>query len=389
MDNAINGQRAMTADVTMPRVGAWHSDVESDGAEKLSGAVTLTVEGLPFVGTIIRSGVSGGRVKSKVVGGKGKLPTELPGKNYASGVRVRNVIDDILRECGETLSPTSETAVLAHFLGKWERSAGKASVCLVDVLEPVGAIWRVLADGTIWVGANAFPAQKIEHLLLDEDWVAGMLELAPERPDLRPGVTIHDQQISYVVHRLRPDSLRTEAYVVDSPGNHLEKLLSRMRREVDFSRKYSGRVVSQSGNTLQVIPDDPKLKGKGVGTGLDKVAIRTGFPGEVKVPAGARVMIGFDGGDPDKPYAEGWDGTTYDEIRLGNGTLPAGRQGDLVIVTPSVTAVTALAGVLFCALPGAPPTINPATLDPTNPLKFSVPIQFTGVISTGNPKIKE
>lgn len=396
----VAGLPLLSAEIRVPLVGAWHADIAADGATALAGRVEIAVDGVTFSGTVVpgRSGVSGGRLQAVVVGGAGGLSKALPAKNYAHGVSVgasvRTVVGDILRECGETLSPTSSTDVLAKFLGKWERSADLASRGIADVLEKAGASWRVLNDGTIWVGVDTFPDQEIEHVLEDEDWTKGVLDVAPAAPDLRPGVTFHGQRITYVKHTVGT-ALRTEAYVTGSPGNIFERLFRGIRREIDYSRKYLARVVSQGADgTLSVVPDDERIRGRG----MDKVAIRTGLPGSVKVPQGARVMVGFDGGDPAKPYAEGWDGTTFTEVQIGNGTLPAARQGDMVLCGGPTTAV-----ILTPVPPGVPAPPNAAIaagmpclmtfvqLPPTATLPpISTPSPYLpAVVSSGNQQIKE
>ncbi len=315
----INGAKLMKAGVRMPQVGPWHADAESDGTAALSGAVTMVIEGVTFVGTVIpsRSGASGSRVRTKIVGGAGGLSGTLDAKQYASGPTVGDVVRDVLDEAGETLSATAETAVLAASFPKWERSRGPASRALADVLESTGASWRVLADGTVWVGVETFPEQTVSHVLIDEDMGTGVLDLAPTAPDLRPAVTFLGHRITYVVHRLASSSLRTEAYVTGGPANSFERIMGGIRREIDFSRTYGARVVSQAGDgTLQLMPDSERMRG----FGLSGVKIRHGVPGSVTVPAGARCRLAFEDGDPGRPYAMLWDTAALTELKLGAGT---------------------------------------------------------------------
>src|SRR5690606_12571979 len=110
-----------------------------------------------------RSGLSGSRVRAKVVGGAGGLSRVLPAKNYANGVSVRTIVGDILREAGESLSSESSEAILSTALPKWERLRGSASRALVALLDQVGAIWRVQRDGTVLVTVEAFPETTVEH----------------------------------------------------------------------------------------------------------------------------------------------------------------------------------------------------------------------------------
>jgi hypothetical protein len=387
-DTTINNLPVLAGELSMPRGGAWHAKIQTAGESPLSGAVTIRSGGQAFVGTVLRSGVDGGRVLTRVAGGAGKLPTQLPAKNYANstGVKIRQVIADLLREAGEELSSASESALLDRTVPKWERSAGPASGALRDVLEPFGGVWRVLADGTVWVGPVSFPAQAVDHVLLDEDWIAGVLEIASERPELRPGVTFLGHRVSYVVHRFDPGRLRTEAHIVGSPANLLERMLEPVRREIDFSRPWPAKVTKQNADgTVQVLPDDERIRGRG----MDKVPIRYGIPAEIEVSQGARCLIAFAGGDPARPFVLSWESKAVDKVSINGGTLPAARQGDLVEVFPLGMTVTI----------GLPPGGTPAPLSSATPYPLffippppapSVPLPYLyAPISSGNPAIEE
>ena len=389
-DTTIQGISVLGGEITMPRVGVWHAKIQTPGDEELEGAASILSSGQTFVGTVLRSKVDGGRVLTRVVGGAGKMPTELPAKNYANaaGVKVRSVVADMLREAGEALSSDSEAAVLDRTLAKWERSAGPASGALRDLLEPFGATWRVLADGTVWVGAVSYPEQTVAHVPLDEDGIDGTIEIAPEAPDLRPGVTFRGQRISYVGHLLEPDRLRTVAYVVGAPSNFLERSLEPIRREVDFSRPYLCRVTAQNADgTVALMPLDDRMKGRG----LDKVKVRPGIPAEVKVPVGARCILEFAAGKPDDPQVTGWETTDLTELRIGGGELAVGRQGDIVTVFLDYVALNLIAAALTSPTVGAFAVVSapgPVVFVPFTPLTMPTPIQVSGSLVTGSAVAK-
>lgn len=363
----------------MPRVGAWHADIEVDTGS-LDSAVTLDVEGQLFQGTAVRAAPFSGRTRARVVGGGGTLSRTLGPKNYVRGPKVRAIVTDVLGGA-EALSPESNAGVLGAELSRWQRIESQASHALVTLLERIGATWRVLSDGTVWIGHETWPQMDPPHALLDEDWYTGVLTVAPEAPTLRPGVTLRGHRIQEVVHTLSRAELRTEAFLTSTSGS-LARFLGSIRRAIDYSRKYSARVAAQnSDGTLQVVPDDERLRG----SGLDRVKIQTGFPGTIQAEAGSRCLIGFDGGDPSKPYAEGWDGRNVTEMSLADGTLPAGRQGDMVISGGPSTFV------IFQGL-AAPPNGAVAVGVPYNVLWWTPPnppVPFlSGVVSSGNPKVK-
>jgi hypothetical protein len=240
------------------------------------------------------------------------------------------------------------TSALDARLEQWKHNDVPASRALQSICDNQGLIWRVLRDGTVWLGAEEYPVTKSKHVLIDEDWSAGTIDFAPETPDLLPGVTFRDQQIRYVVHRIRPGFLRSEASL-SSPGDLLDRFLAGIRQEIQFSRSYPAEVVAQNADgTLQVMPDDPKTRGKG----LNKVPIRTGLPGfKVKVTRGARATIEFENGDPSAPAVRDWEEgastVTSLEFEPGGIGAPACRVSDqLEVAFPMGLPISGMMGTV-------------------------------------------
>ena len=89
-----------------------------------------------------------------------------------------------------------------------------------------------------------------------------------------------------------------------------------------------------------MLPDNAALKG----TGLTNVPIRTGIPGaKATVAPGAKCLLGFEEGDPQKPYVALWGENVVISLAFANGVLPIARQGDSVIVA----GVTPGSGVAY------------------------------------------
>ncbi len=394
MSNAanVNGQGLVGTTITMPRVGAWHAEIELDTETAPTGSVTIASDGIEFNGTVVRSGVFASMSKARVVGGNGGLSKDIGARHYIGGtVTVGSVVRDLLRDCGETLSLTSDPNTLTHGLAKWERSQGRASHSLVAVLDAVGASWRVLRDGTVWIGVDTWPAATLKHDVLDEDWAQGLICLASDAPELEPGTTLDGQRIETVIHRIADRVLRTEASTV-SPSSSLNRFLGGIRRQVDFAKLYPCKVATQHNDgSLSLVPDDDKMRGYGVG----KVRPRHGLPGfKVVVKPGARVMLGFDAGDPARPYASLWDAegaSAVDHIAFNDGMQSVTRVGDLVQSggTGTIVTLTPVAAILPAPLAPAvgiamPYFISFSSIPPT-PLSAS---PLYGSVMTGCEKLK-
>lgn len=357
----IGGINVLSAEVAMPYVGIWHIDGEAGGDTKLNGAQVLEDHGIEFSGTILRCTVIGGRMKFRLVGGGGGLSKELQPAHW-SRPTVGSLVRSILSECRERLSETVAADLLSRQIDQWKRNKTPASRALQAICDKQGLIWRVLRDGTVWIGKEEYPETTTKHVLIDEDWSAGVIDFAPEAPDLLPCVTFRDQRIRYVVHRITPTALRSEA-CLETPGGLLDRFLAGVRQEIDYSRSYPARVVVQNSDaagTLQVQPDEDKIKG----SGLNKVQIRTGLPGfAVKVAGGSRVSLEFENGDPSLPRATSWDSdpskVTSVEFEPGGAHSPVCRIGDEIEI----------------ALPMNLPlmtTAGPATLTVTTPVRGTI-----------------
>lgn len=349
----INGLPVVSATVEMPYVGVWHvSSLEASGstAPEVGSVQTLSINGVQFSCAVTRATAIAGRVKMRLAGGKGRLVREIAARHWSMPT-VGAIIRAILAECGETLAPVASTAatavngatidptILSVKLPQWKTNAIQASRAMQRVCDHQGLIWRVLRDGTVWIGTEAYPEQTVKHTLIDEDWASGAIDFAPDAPDLKPGVTFRGQQIRYVVHTLT----RSEA-CLETPSGLLDRFLSGIRQEIQFSRSYPAEVIAQNADgTLQLRPIDTTIKGGG----LNNVPIRTGLPGfEVRVPKGAIVSLEFNNGDPSDPRASLWTQKTgVTSLAFGDGVRGFARVGDQVqVVAPPAMPITGTLG---------------------------------------------
>lgn len=409
------GSPVLRGSVHLPRVGAWQADLELDVDVVPTGEVELRVgRALTLRGTVVSGGLFAGEARVRVVGGRGKLSTELPARWYV-GAPLSLVLGGVADEAGERLSTTIDAVLLATpMLPAWGRTAGPAALALQQLAQTISVSWRVLPDGTLWLGEERWPAATgmADLVVLDEHRGEGRLLLSTEEPTLLPGQQLAQGKVSSVTYELSPSALRadvwlervgTGATVPDRLKAALEGLLRAvLGRRLDYLARYEAVVVRQDGaGLLEVTPSDQRLPP------LTRVPIRLGLPGTtVKVKAGARVILGFEAGDPRRPFADLWSPDSLDEItisadtkatilapdiKLGGANLPAARQGDLVAVGGPLTLYwLTVPGTL--PSPGSPPV--PALLNTPLQLWSQQPPgpplpQLYGTIMTGNPSVRE
>jgi hypothetical protein len=318
----LNGRGVYWGELRIPRIGAWDGDfgVAREGAENVSGAVEIRIGSRTWKGTARRSGENKGVLHVRVVGGAGGLASVLPAKAY-QGVPVRIPLEDLLREAGETLAATSDAATLGVVLSKWNRREGHAGMALASLLEASGASWRVLADGSVWIGPETWPAASlVDYGYVEQAPGAGAIEIIATDPTVYPGEMFRDQRVSVVTHRLDGRRIRTRILTEETQkADRLKDALLGVVRSafpsLDFLASYPARVVTQnSDGTLELVPDDARL------ASLSNVPIRYGVPGvTAKVPAGSRVLLGFAGGVPSLPIATVWESGEPTEIVIGPG----------------------------------------------------------------------
>lgn len=89
-------------------------------------------------------------------------------------------------------------------------------------------------------------------------------------------------------------------------------LVRHLTAHTDYHALYPAEVKGQNDDkTLELRPDSQDLPG------FSRVAIRHGLPGvTVTVKRGARVLLGFEGGNPQKPYASLWTADSLDTLTV-------------------------------------------------------------------------
>jgi hypothetical protein len=330
-----SGEILLTTEVTMPRRGEWTAIVGTDpqgiAPEPPTGPFVFEIEGVEWRGTAkpARSGASqGGRMRVSVVGGAGGLAHDLDVRNYGGGVtRAKTVVDDILRDAGETLSAESDSALLATRIEGWQRAAMPGRRALDRICDKIGATWRILRDGTVWIGVDTWPEVEPDGIVQDDDWADGVIFLAPDTPSMVPGIVVRGQRVEEVVHRLSRAGLRTELRATGI-RQVMDAALEPVRQEGQYSKRYRCKVVSQGADgRVDVLVDDERMRGRGVA----KCAVRVGIPGTtVTALAGARCLVGWDDGDPALPYVSDWEsGTAFTQIEIGESPRPVARVGDI------------------------------------------------------------
>jgi hypothetical protein len=202
--------------ICLPRIGAWHADLETAGGSALAGRVELKIDRGPvLVGTVVRGEVTNGVWRGRVVAGAGGLSQTATPRHFDRPM-LRDVLAAAAGDGGEALSATSDDAVLALRLPRWTTIAAPVGQVLRAAIEargPAGVAWRHLPDGTIWVGVETWPEAPVtnprELARSPEDRT---LDLGLDAAWLAPGSTILGLRVDYVEIAIDAKGARVRAW---------------------------------------------------------------------------------------------------------------------------------------------------------------------------------
>jgi hypothetical protein len=161
-------------------------------------------------------------------------------------------------------------------------------------------------------------------------------------------------------------------------ASFIDALLGRSTESLarwDYLPLYPCTVDAQAGDgTLDLRPDDVVISG----SGLSGIPLKTGMPGwAVSAPSGTRVLLGFEGGDPARPYALQWEHTSsVTQLVFDGGTKAVARVDDGVNM-----------GTLSGAAGATPVTFSYTPADGGIPVVTQSLKLNGGIITSGNTKL--
>lgn len=157
-------------------------------------------------------------------------------------------------------------------------------------------------------------------------------------------------------------------------------------RDCRYHRHYPCTVEFIHGDdAVDVTPDDDAIKGEG----LSHIRPDPGIPNSgIRPTTGARCLVGFKSGDPEKAFISSWESGGIDRVSLDGGASGIAAIGDPVEVL--LATPYAIGGFIDGTLqpPGAPPP-PPVTLlgVPVTGTATLAPGSVTAIVATGNPAV--
>jgi hypothetical protein len=208
------GLPVVSGTVWLPRSGAWVAELQVDGRENVTGAVDLRIsQARTMRGTVSRGALVEGSVRLRVAAGAAGLEKAVSPKHYTTP-SLRVVLLDILKEAGETLSATAEAVIMNQVLEHWTLRRMSAARAIAALLEraPADAVWRVLDDGSVWVGRDTWASIAADAAEVAELPEHREVELALYQPDVRPGTTLNGRRVDSAEVRIMGASVRATVW---------------------------------------------------------------------------------------------------------------------------------------------------------------------------------
>lgn len=192
--------------VLLPRTGVWLANLTVDERDPLPDRVALKLGEVEMPAAVAKAELIGGMTEARLVGGAGGLGETARTKHYHRPL-VRHVFDDLLRDSGETQASTSTATVLSKDLEAWTTIALSTGAILASLCRVAGSEvnWRVLADGTVWIGTETWPDSQVVSRSIESDGSNAAGIVGTDVPGLWPGTLLGGRKVDYVRHDLDAD----------------------------------------------------------------------------------------------------------------------------------------------------------------------------------------
>lgn len=350
----INGVAVLSGSISMPLVGVWTADLvidQPDGSGFDAGTEVSIVSGDFSLSGVVapdRTGDFLDAVHVRVFGGKGGMKKTATARSYVQpGAFVRDVVNGLMNDSGESISSTALQSFMSTNLPAWSvlsMSVSQALQTLIDVVSP-GLNLRILADGTLWIGSESWPESGAAFDILSQDPTQGVFELGVESPQIVPGVSLAGiGNVGRVEHTIESGRIRSRVWLAQTLDRGvlaaIKSIVDQSMAALDYHALYIAKVKGQSADltTVDIQPVKPNVGG------LQRVAVRAGTGVKVQFATDATVLLGWDGGDPSSPYVlGGLSGESPQLIQLA-GNDPLITKQDFQALIAAINGITYLPG---------------------------------------------
>ncbi len=320
--------------------GTWVADLIADQA--FAGSFQLQ-DGSTWVGRKVSEIQDRGRYFAKVVGGSGSLGATVLDQFYQGRVSLQVIVNAVCAAAGGSNDRGEVAGNIAPgvFLEQYQRFVGLRSEALDAIAKAAGGAVTPGADPLLWwVGRDGFLQMQRPDTTtggrsntkivtgtqdMDKVDVDGSVELVnPSNAELGATYAATSQAVRHIRWKQTADRFCARLSFVP--------FIFRAPTQTKYDRMYDAKIVTDNGDgTVDVLAYRSPSEGKAPAFQVSRVQLFCGVPGsKVSMNAGEEVMLGFFGGDPQKPFCASMkqDATATKEVArkgdsVNGGTLTA------------------------------------------------------------------
>lgn len=301
----LKGKRYIQGRIVIPYWGTWTADLVLADPIKIEGASALVLGNLEMQGfsRTGRSVVYAGKSAARVVGGKAGAWNKVispKGYSHAAGVKLKTLLQDAARACGEEIVVANDKTVGTL----WGRKSMRAS-----------SVLKLLIDGEWWMGIDGVTqtsdrvTTKIssQFTILDYKPNLGQFEIATESyKDWMPGRKFSaptldvEHSISSVTFTIGDGKVRVTVLTDETPHERLLKEIRAIIRDEVMRLEYGSIVQYEITKAEeQKISCKPAAGADSPWPSLKDVPLKSSLMGEVVTPTeGKKCLILFMDDDP-------------------------------------------------------------------------------------------
>ena len=387
-DASVGSSGIVNGSLLIKRRGNWTlyaNDLDGDDAP--SGVVSCEWLGTQLLGHVLRSGKADGAVDAVITGGRTEHSKRLSAAMYDYQVPVFMILQAIITEQGEQASATISVDLLKRTLPRYTKVAGTFGQQLDQLADALGCVWRILLDGSLWIGVDTFAAAAAFDHVLSADWRPGSsrLLIEPDAVGLLPGQSYSGPQgytgaafsvrVGDIKYCIGPEKTTAIAWALDARADGesgisqpLRAIIREETAQSRYHKPHAGKVLLQRPDgTLDVKLDDPDF------ADLTSAQVRVPVAGaKLTVPLDARCIVEFEEGDENLAVV-----TSY---AVGNAQYAVALKGGRVDVG-TIQFIAVANGVLTGTY------IPPIGMGSPRPFVLGDVISLVGKIADGSPDI--
>lgn len=399
MDLTIDNRSVIQGRLQLPARGPWWGEFTLDANEALEQGQRVTVRsatGFELVATVQKCEVVYGVPQVRIIGGRGGLNRTVAAQWHTGpGLTARTVLTSWADAAGEQLSGTIASELLSRSVARWVRAKGRSIDALDALADALGVNWRVLPDGTVWLGVEqSAEVEAFEHDVVARRVATGCVELVVDAPaaQLLPGRTFEGRKIGTVEYLLTPEKCRAVVGLIASTAQDtIQDLITSMVKRALWRERYRGLYRAE----VVAVRDDwtvdlrPTLD---EWPEMTEVTVLSGVAGaSAKLARGAKVAFEFADADPMQPVVTMWQASSTPADTLALQTKPDG--GDITMQGGSLevarrTDPAKASAAMKTWMQAVETAIN--TLAPGSVATLSATFADTAIatIASGAPKVK-